>query len=513
LATAGLGAEDVQLVRQQDGAAFTPATFDYDAVLHAVSVTFNNLSEGNYALRLLSSPTAFRDRVNRLLDGSPSFPLPSGDGTPGDPFEVDFVVDTISVPVTQQVQALEPSGARLWTIERNGRFHASGDVDLFTLDLAAHQNTTIRLTPTSGAIVGSIELIAPDGTSLGSYSGTAASETVLTDTLANVAPGIYQVRVESLAGDGDYAVEILVNAGVSRENYGGAENNSPATAQAIDATALSLLTEDQLAVSGRVGAGQDFYSFDLAAQESASLYLTALGSAPVQLELWNATGVIARGIAGEASNVAEFLHRFAAPVAGTYYARVTGDEGAAYTLVVMRDATFELEKVDSLPRAELLESLHPVAGSLHLPVFRLEPDNVSSGTPMPIEHGIDLRVGNTSDHGVSLTPFRASTGSRVIAPRANLATWNSSTWLKGYVTDSSIREISVDVIPITPGVQAVLRVYRAYTGGQYEEVYLPTQPVREGERLVLQRYVPIPVCLRHPASWTFTEVFCVCCHC
>src|SRR5262249_34556943 len=98
LTTSNLGGEDVTLVDGATGPSFTPDAFAYDPATSTATVTYRNLPEGEYTLTLLTSATAFRDRRGNLLDGSPSFPLSSGDGTPGDPFVVHFRVDNDGAP-------------------------------------------------------------------------------------------------------------------------------------------------------------------------------------------------------------------------------------------------------------------------------------------------------------------------------------------------------------------------------------------------------------------------------
>ena len=60
------------------------------------TISYEDIPEGTYTLSLTSAADAFRDRRGNLLDGSPSFPLPSGDGTTGDPFVINFNVDANS---------------------------------------------------------------------------------------------------------------------------------------------------------------------------------------------------------------------------------------------------------------------------------------------------------------------------------------------------------------------------------------------------------------------------------
>ena len=135
LATASLGAEDVSLVESLSGAVIAASAFVYDPGTSTATVTYNNLAEGHYTLTLLTSATAFRDRRGNLLDGSPSFPLPSGDGTPGDPFVVNFQVDRTTAAVPVPLSPVAPAGGLIHAQSVTGAVNATDDVDVFTIDL------------------------------------------------------------------------------------------------------------------------------------------------------------------------------------------------------------------------------------------------------------------------------------------------------------------------------------------------------------------------------------------
>ena len=63
----------------------------------------------------------------------------------------------------------------------------------------------------------------------------------------------------------------------------------------------------------------------------------------VDLELWDGGGRLARGIAVD-TNVDEVVANYVATTTGTYYARVSGEAGVDYSLLVTRNAGFDVEE-------------------------------------------------------------------------------------------------------------------------------------------------------------------------
>ena len=74
---------------------------------------------------------------------------------------------------------------------------------------------------------------------------------------------------------------------------------------------------------------QDFYSFTLAAGQSATVVVESLNGAAVQITIEDKNGnVLATGVGGS-SNVSQSIQNFVAATAGTYYVEVTGDGGVS----------------------------------------------------------------------------------------------------------------------------------------------------------------------------------------
>jgi hypothetical protein len=109
----------------------------------------------------------------------------------------------------------------------------------------------------------------------------------------------------------------------------------------------------------------DFYSFTVATADSFSLALTALAAGNINLHLTDAGGnVLIQGTPG-ATNLTRSLSNWNLPLAtGTYYARVTGDGGVPYSLVLARNVAFEAEPNDAQATAQPMLGNGGVLGSI-----------------------------------------------------------------------------------------------------------------------------------------------------
>jgi hypothetical protein len=105
----------------------------------------------------------------------------------------------------------------------------------------------------------------------------------------------------------------------------------------------------ELSYPGGGGGTPDFYSFDLAAGESASLSLVGLGEGDLELQLCDAEGnALAAGEGAE--NVDLAIGNFVAEEGGTYYVRIAGE--GDYELVVNRNAIGDLEDNGGIAMAQ-----------------------------------------------------------------------------------------------------------------------------------------------------------------
>ena len=270
LATDQLGPEDVVLQETVSGASVVPDAFAYDPGTSVLTLTYDNLPEGDYTLRLLASATGFRDRRGNLLDGSPSFPLPSGDGTPGDDFVVHFGVDCVgNQAIPAPVNAAPPSGSLIYRQLTTGVLDHVGDADSLVIDLAAGQTATVVVAPQAPGIQAKVELFAPDGTSLGSAEAAAAGRKVWLQTLPVSVEGTYRVEVTAIAGVGGFQAGLVLNAAVETESLGAAANDDYLSAQDIDASFLPVAGG---ATRGAIVATSDDQQYSASQQQNNNIW-------------------------------------------------------------------------------------------------------------------------------------------------------------------------------------------------------------------------------------------------
>src|SRR5262249_22813145 len=126
------------------------------------------------------------------LNGSPSFPLPSGQGNPGgDDFAVALTVDTVSAAYPTPLVAKAPSRSLLYDPMVRAALTSVGDTDSYALALDAGQALTLGLTPGDPALA-HVDVIGPDGTTVASATAPSVGaplviENVLVSARAPIA--------------------------------------------------------------------------------------------------------------------------------------------------------------------------------------------------------------------------------------------------------------------------------------------------------------------------------------
>mgnify|MGYP006273526373 FL=1 len=99
---------------------------------------------------------------------------------------------------------------------------------------------------------------------------------------------------------------------------------------------------------------EDVYKMTLQAGESVTLGLTHDQGGIVNLQLLDSDGNVLADSTTKGTNVTEAIENFQVAADGTYYVRVKGSiaQTARYTLLVNRDATFDIEDNDEASRAQ-----------------------------------------------------------------------------------------------------------------------------------------------------------------
>ena len=466
LETADLGAEDVMLTNTLAGMAYTPATFAYDPGTGTLDLGYTDLTEGSYTLRLVSSPTGFRDLGGTLLDGN-------ADGVAGDSFEVHFAVDPAAPAVPTPLQVALPHGAQTygaptgdWRLGAvQGVFHGTGDVDAFTIDLDAGQSLAAVLEAWVPGVDLRLEVFDPEGVSLGSTvaAGTASG---VVQPVAVVEAGTYTLAAESLAGAGSYGLRLVLNAELEEEYF---LDGAPANDALADAQPLSPLGVDGHfavlgSVNGAAGADAvDFYAFDLAAGDVVSLVAAGYNEGrEVDIALLDGAGtMVALGVENATGDVDDAISGFTAAAPGTWFVRVVAEPGDWYTLDVTRDRDFDLEANDTPDAAQQLQVGEGVQGFLDDPGLSVEPDDFAEGTVL--DHavpGVTLSVlyGGPTDQVQAVASFRASTGSLVFGHNGD-DLWNFPSEALGIELDQPVAYLSVDVVGSVADQHAFIQFY------------------------------------------------------
>jgi len=155
----------------------------------------------------------------------------------------------------------EAIGSLIYSDKTTSEVFFDGYVDDGKLKLDAGQ--AVSIAATSNTLIPSITFKDPAGNVIQSVTGTNG-ETILQSAAVPVS-GEYTIEVVGENGSvGTYSAELLLNANFERESLNGQENDSMATAEDLDATAIPLGTDgaDRLAVMSFLGEGKEILGGD-----------------------------------------------------------------------------------------------------------------------------------------------------------------------------------------------------------------------------------------------------------
>ena len=108
----------------------------------------------------------------------------------------------------------------------------------------------------------------------------------------------------------------------------------------------------------------DVYRFFLNKGDTATLVANNLTAGQLQLQLENGSGQTLALGGSDANNVSQYIDGFVAPSSDYYYASVTGSSNVQYSLVVTRNAEFNLEPDDFFRPGQSLFGLQTLIGHL-----------------------------------------------------------------------------------------------------------------------------------------------------
>ena len=215
LLAAELGAEDVELTGAHSGIRL-PGSFSYDPGTSTLQLSYDDLPDDNYSLRLISGDGAFEDLAGNDLDGEPvGFPLPpnlSGDGMPGGDFSVNFDTDLIVSPLPTPLEPQAPLGSWVYEAALSGHISSGVDTDSYTVELDDGQTIAV-LAESNGTLAPRVEILAPSTNSLGDAVAPAPGSDAFLQAVQTAGAGNYTVVVSGDAGStGGYALRFVLNA-------------------------------------------------------------------------------------------------------------------------------------------------------------------------------------------------------------------------------------------------------------------------------------------------------------
>jgi len=249
-----------------------------------------------------------------------------------------------------------PLGSLVYQNSTSQTIAPPGNTDTFALSIAPNETLAAVVQPTSALLKPTLTLIAPSGNSLGTVTATAGKDAVI-PLVPSLEGGTYKFVVSGASGStGAFTINTILNALAEPESYGGPSDDTQATAQPLDSSAIVFAAQDnRMAVLGSIQSAADnadTYSFQLLAGESATAAVAALNGKTVRFALEDDQGnVLALSQTG-ATNLSAFLNNFVAQRAGTYYVSVTGAVGVTYNLVVTRGADFATQPNNTFPGAQ-----------------------------------------------------------------------------------------------------------------------------------------------------------------
>jgi hypothetical protein len=238
LLSSNLDATDFTLRGNGKLVNYTPSHFALDSAGTTLTLDYTNVPEDHYTLTLLSGTGRLEDALGNDLDGEPNFPTPpnvSGNGTPGGNFIVNFDLDNIAGAPLTPFTPISPPMSLAYQATASGLLNNGLDTDTFTLNLDPGQTLALQLNPT-GAFRGRVDVLAPNGTTIASGAGAFVGQSVLLENFPVAEAGVYKLVVSAADGGlGTFALTAYLNARREREAFEAISNDTPETAQDLNA--------------------------------------------------------------------------------------------------------------------------------------------------------------------------------------------------------------------------------------------------------------------------------------
>ncbi|MBO0861006.1 MAG: PxKF domain-containing protein, partial [Chloracidobacterium sp.] len=199
-------------------------------------------------------------------------------GNSGTAFTGSYFTDIGTAPYPTPLLAKKPAGSLIYDPSIFANIGFANDRDNFTISLNPDQTVTAIVTG-SGGLIPSVKLVkSPSNTTIGSATATAADQPALLQTVFtgddvsdDASPDFHASKTFTLVVSGangttgDYTLRLILNAAQELEGtIAGETNDTPATAQNIDRSFISLGTPLVKAKRGAVTGVTDPKSYTAA---------------------------------------------------------------------------------------------------------------------------------------------------------------------------------------------------------------------------------------------------------
>jgi subtilisin family serine protease len=269
---------------------FTQLRVDFNVPFDPTSIGTGNLtlSEGTVAAAVAVDATTVQYTLSGIVDEGPlTVSMAAGAvtdpfGNPMLPFSATYNPEIVTAALLTPTP-VHPLGSLVYESVYPHRAIISPvtDADSFTVEVNAGQTLAAVIHPVDASLQPTVQLFGPGGGFLGSAVGAAAGSDALVQATPAVTAGTYTLTVSGAAGTtGGYTVQVLVNSAVEAAAHAGPSDGTPATAQPLGPSFVSLgQGADRAAIQGSFAGGSDFTSFHLNAGQTVSAELTRLGQA------------------------------------------------------------------------------------------------------------------------------------------------------------------------------------------------------------------------------------------
>jgi subtilisin family serine protease len=450
------GPNDLLLFNTQTGQAYSAFGTNYNSGSLTFEASFGPLPEALYRLVLFSGGAHINDLVGNALDGDPlgSNPdgTPSGNGTAGGDYFVDFAVDAGVRDLTGLWQRLQPFGSLIYQATSSGVVSFAGDTDPFEFDLDAGQTLTAVATSTTGGDALTLTLFDPGNNPVATATGLPGAPVDLQNAPIATA-GHYRLEVGGQTPGQNYSLRLIRNASIE------VADTSHGDAQAMDGS-LSTIGLDRYAVVGHSQpAVVNLTSVVWGVQPSTGQIVKIDPASGSIIDSFDAPDSLQAGQSRIGLSIAEHGQTL-------LYVNSDNDPTKLYRLDPVSGAVLSVENLAGTTIDGLgFESGAP-AGS------NVEPDDYADGTNLAHVNPLVTLSDSVSGYGVFAenAGFPAPTGIRVFG-----GYWGSSGWNEGSAQlratfASPVATVSIDAGADDSSDYSVLRAYNS-SGVKIGEVF------------------------------------------